>query len=305
MNGSTGFIGTHLRKRLEGEGYEVFALVRTPENVRSPRDLFCEPTNEEQLKALFQKLRPTFVLSLAGRCAPGRNLNNFNVHYEDNVLPALGLARTVPPSVQLALFFGSCEEYGNGLTPFREEQAPIAFSPYGWAKISAHYATLLTCRERAVRYCWLRPFLTFGPGQETEALIPSVIKACLGNKKLPLTAGEQTRDFIYVNDLVEMICLILRNPEGATNQTLNLGSGVPRSIREVASKISEQIGRGTLEFGRLPYRSFEAMSFYSSMEKFHHLYGKFRYTNFDEALRTTITWSEFTSERLADHQVPL
>lgn len=291
MTGSTGFIGRNLRERLMLDGWEVYSLVRKSAEIETSKDLLCDFNDLSVLQAIFNEIEPRFVLSLAGKAGPGRDLTEFSVHYEDNVLPALNIAKTVPTTVELALFFGSCEEYGNGPTPFREDQTPVAFSPYGWGKISAYYATELTCRERNIPYCWLRPFLTFGPGQETDQLVPAVISACLSSKRVPLTPGEQTRDFIYIQDLIGMIKRILKESVKARNQIFNLGSGIPRRVCDVATKIREFIGKGELEMGALPYRSFEAMSFYASVEKYRKTFGDYSLTDFDQALIRTIEGS--------------
>lgn len=235
------------------------------------------------------KTCPEFVVHLAGFTAPGRNPDDFERHMADNILPALVVARALPVSVRLAIFFGSCEEYGNGPAPFREDQVPVCFSPYGWAKSAAREGVLLTGRLVDRPVCWVRPFLTFGPGQRPGLFVPDVIAACLQSRAINLTAGAQTRDFIAVADLCGMVGRMLRTPELARGQTINLCSGQPRTIRSVGDAIRGLVGRGELRWGTLPYRADEAMQFYGSTANYDRLFGRYPITDFDRALADTVS----------------
>jgi nucleoside-diphosphate-sugar epimerase len=190
--------------------------------------------------------------------------------------------------VRLAIFLGSCEEYGNTEPPFREEGPLKVFSPYGWAKISAFHAVSLLAHQRGFPMAWVRPFLTFGPGQRGELFVPSLIEACVTGSSIALTPGEQTRDFVYVEDVVSMLITLVTNPDRAGGTVLNLASGVPRTVRDVGETIHRLVGRGRLNWGGLPYRFDEAMNFYASMERWQSLFGPPPHTAFDDAIQATI-----------------
>ena len=73
-----------------------------------------------------------------------------------------------------------------------------------------------------------------------------------------------------------------------SGQTINLCSGVPRTIRSMAEMIQQKVGSGNLQLGAVPYRSHEMMSFYGSTKKFDSLFGEFQHTPIEEALAKTI-----------------
>jgi nucleoside-diphosphate-sugar epimerase len=200
--------------------------------------------------------------------------------------------------LDFAIFVGSCEEYGNGKPPFIETQEPIVFSPYGWGKIASYQAIKLICTERKINYCWIRPFLTFGPQQSSKSIIPSVILSCLKNENIALTPGEQTRDFIYVEDICEMFRILIKNHKTTNNEIFNLCSGIPRTISSVTHLIQNKIGTGKLLFGKVPYRPNEAMSFYGSNTKFNKYFGEVPLHDFESAIDLTIQSykSNFTNE---------
>jgi len=222
------------------------------------------------VRATMDRIAPEFVVHLASRTLPGRDLGDFEPQIADTILPALTIARSLPGSVRLGVFFGSCEEYGNGSPPFREDQPPVCFSPYGWAKNAA------------------RPFLTFGAGQRRGLFVPDVVRACLEDRPLDLTSGEQTRDFIAVDDVCGMILRMLEAPERARGETINLCSGRPRTIRSVGEAIRGIVGRGDLRWGALPYRAGEAMQFYGSTETYDRLFGPYPLADFDRALADAV-----------------
>lgn len=278
VTGAGGLIGGGLCRWAESQGWQVHRL-----SVRGPLPAGDDPLAEELLA-----IGPDLVVHAAACHSPRHGPAAWPAQVAGTLGPAIRVACAVPPSVRLALFLGSCEEYGNTKPPFVETGPVRAVSPYGWAKIAAFEAVHLIAQRRGLPLCWARPFLTFGPGQAGELVVPSLIAACLGGEPLPLTGGEQTRDFIYVDDVVTMIAAILRRPEVAVGEVVNLGSGVPRTIRDVGEKIRRLAGGGTLLWGALPYRQDEPMEFYASTRHWRTLFGEQSPTPFDDALQATI-----------------
>jgi nucleoside-diphosphate-sugar epimerase len=276
--GASGLIGSGLCRRAEATGWSVIRR-----SVRGAVRLEADP-----LEGDFAEVAPDVVVVCAACPSPRHGPAAWAAQIEGTIAPAVRVARAIPPSVRLAVFLGSCEEYGNTPPPFREDGPLKAFSPYGWAKISAFHAVSLLARQRGFPLTWARPFLTFGPGQRGELLIPSLIDACLAGRSIDLTPGGQTRDFIYVEDVVSMLMTIITNPDIAAGAVLNLASGTPRTVRDVGEKIRSLVGRGQLNWGALPYRFDEAMGFYASMERWHSLFGSPPTTPFEDAIRTTV-----------------
>jgi UDP-glucose 4-epimerase len=293
VTGGTGFIGSHLVRRLADRGCEVHLLVRpgrgsavAGQGVRAHE---CSLADAEDVRSVLTRVAPEFVLHLASRARPGRELTELGAQFENTIQPALSVAAGLPESVRLAIFFGSCEEYGNGPAPFQEDQALVAFSSYGWGKIAAFHGVRMTCLERGLRWTWVRPFLTYGSGRAGGMLLPSLIEGCLADREIPLTGGEQTRDFIHVQDVCLMVERILEDPVRANGLALNLCSGEPRRIRDVAEIVRAAAGRGRLCFGALPYRSREAMQFYGSTDRYRGLFGEVELRPFELELQATVS----------------
>lgn len=293
ITGGTGFIGRHLRGFLHSKGYDVHYISRLPTHLGVGQPHVCDLVREDALSELFSEIRPNYLLHLASLAVPNRNLAELNQHYENTVLPTLTLAHIAPAYLKLAVFFGSCEEYGAGTAPFQEHHPLHAVSPYGWAKISAFHGSKLIAQQRNFPWCWIRPFLCFGAEQHSDSIIPTLIRGCINNEAILLTPGEQTRDFIYVLDLCEMLLTMMQHPQISQGQTLNLASGIPRTILSVARSINKIVGGGTLKFGAKPYRQNEIMSFYGSTSKFTACFGDRQHHSFEEALVATIKAFQF------------
>ena len=112
----------------------------------------------------------------------------------------------------------------------------------------------------------LRLFLTYGPGQDFGRFLPQIIHGCLDEAAFPTTAGEQLRDFCYVEDSVRAIlqALVVTDFSG---EVFNIGSGVPVSIHEMIEKICILTCSGDPQHGELPYRPDENMALYANISK--------------------------------------
>lgn len=289
LSGCTGYIGRNLGLHLSRRGFTVYGMSRKS-GVSLPgfSEIFTiDYSQPETLARAWALAKPDFALHLASELVTGRDFTRLATEFNGTVMPALQFAATVPAETKLCLFWGSCEEYGDSIPPFREDIGQRCFSPYGWGKISAYHATAAIARARGLSWSWIRPFLTFGPGQNNSLFIPTIIRGCREGKKIALTRGEQTRDFLYIDDLCLMVERILQKSSLAREQIFNLCSGEPRKLRAVAEEIQKLVGKGELDFGALPYRSNEAMSFFGSNEKFLATFGPMAFTPFSEALKTT------------------
>lgn len=289
ITGGRGFLGQHLIQRLQQLDIAILSFVRENTTQLQSYEVGVDLSNIEQVTSILHEFKPTETLYLAAQLSPGRSLNDFSDHFQNSIQPMCSFAQSIPKNVKASFFFGSCEEYGNGPTPFKEEQSPVCFSSYGWSKISSYFAVSYILTERKIPWVWARPFLMFGPGQRSNLFLPQIIRACILDESIPLTEGQQTRDFIFVNDVANMILQMINKPEKALGSILNLASGQPRKLRDVGDLIAKLTAKPhLLNWGSLPYRTNEAMSFYASTEKWKQYYGPFVLSDWENSLQQTI-----------------
>ena len=187
--------------------------------------------------------------------------------------------------------FGTCEEYGNGKAPFIENQRELPVSPYSSSKVATTHFCQMIHRITGFPVITIRPFLTYGPKQTSNMLIPSLIRHCLtGLREYKMTLGEQTREFNYITDVVEGVLETARRLD-LFGEIINIGNGKEHKIVDVAQLIIKLTGSSIkLQSGALPYRPGEVFNFFSSTEKFIQSINPPKFTPLREGLEKTILW---------------
>jgi len=300
LTGACGFIGSHLTRRLLDGGAEVHALVRNDTDRFRLRDLiknislwYGDLRDYQSICSCISNSRPQIIFHLAALLNVKRDPALIEPMLETNMNGTLNLIRSVVrEQISLECFVntGSAEEYGNGPVPFVEDQREIPVSPYSASKVAVTHFCQMLHRSMGLPTVTLRPFLVYGPNQDADMFIPSLIKHCLGIKDFPMTEGDQTREFAYIDDIVEAYILAAQHPRAA-GEVINVGSGIEYRIREVAEKIVSKMGNPIrLLIGVLPKRSGETEHFFCSNKKAKELLGWYPKITLDEGLEKTINW---------------
>ncbi len=152
---------------------------------------------------------------------------------------------------------GSQAEYGRIDGKVDESSRPDPVTAYGKAKLAGSIAGPGLAVNLGMAASWIRIFSTYGPGDSSHWLIPSVIRDFLSHRSPDLTEGKQRWDYLFVEDCAEAILAVATSrAEGM----FNVGSGVTVSIREVVEAIRDRIeGAPAPRFGALPYRGDQGM----------------------------------------------
>lgn len=156
------------------------------------------------------------------------------------------------------VFAGSAAVYGaaSGVA----ESHPL--EPATWlGAAKAMAGTLLAAATRTTGRptVELRLYTPYGPGDRPERLIPSIIAAVRAGRPVPLSAGEQERDFVYIDDVIDAFVAAAEH-RGSQPAAYNIGSGSPTKVRELARLLLDLLGAPELaRFGAIPNRPDEIM----------------------------------------------
>lgn len=193
---------------------------------------------------------------------------------------------------------GSSEEYGNNEIPFVETQREQPVSAYSAAKTAiVHFAQMLH-RARGFPVVIVRPSIVYGPMQGGEMLIPSLIRSSILGNGFNTTPGEQTRDFIYIDDVIDGLIRAVAAQE-AIGEIMNLGSGVERRIKDVIELVIKLSGSSIdVNIGARPYRDGEIMRHQCSIEKAKRLLGWQPRVTLEEGLKETVAWYQKHREEI-------
>jgi UDP-glucose 4-epimerase len=150
--------------------------------------------------------------------------------------------------VRRVVFASSGAIYGNQENqPVSETAIPNPRSPYAVSKLSAEYYTHTIGALWGIETVCLRIFNAYGPGQQMPPthppVIPHFVKQAYQNGTLVVHGdGNQTRDYIYVDDVVQALTTS-STAEGISRLTINIGSGVETSIRDLAKQVIDITGK--------------------------------------------------------------
>lgn len=266
--GGTGFIGYHLSKTCLKKNFSVTSIsTKKPVKSRYLKGVKYLLLDISKKRKLNKKLKKNFdyVVNLSGYVDHSHKIKTFNSHY-------LGLKNLVDfflnSNIKKFIQFGSSVEYGFEKCP-QIESTKIKLknlnSIYGKSKYLSSKYLLEMHSKYKFPVIIFRLYLSFGPNQNINRLVPIVINNCLKNKYFDCSHGKQFRDFIYVDDVVNAILIGLKNKKNFG--IYNLGSGKPRKIRDVINKIIEITKRGKAKYGVIKLRKDEPKNLFPSIKK--------------------------------------
>lgn len=263
VTGATGFLGTHLARALAAAGARVHALRRGRGETRLPCPGIVwhqgDMTDAASLAAAVRASRPEVVFHLAA----------YGTAYEQqdeaealavNVVGSHHLFAALAGTEARLVVAGSSAEYGRARGLLCEDRACQPTWIYGAAKNAAVVLLSTLGRQHGREVVTLRPFGPYGPADNPDRVIPHTLTALLAGGDVPLTAGEQVRDFVYVDDCVAAFLAAATFPMAETGRIYNIGSGQGVRIRDLALTLARAVGAGAesrLRFGAQPYREGE------------------------------------------------
>ncbi len=298
ITGGSGFIGSHLTRRLIEEGARPVLVVRPESNLWQIKDIVsrvklvkADITDYDNLCKAIKKINPKKIFHLAAYVDVDRSFEKSDLALKINTRGTINLLRALE-DVNYDCFVntGTCEEYGDGPTPFKENQPVSPVSPYSASKSAATLFCRMYCKTQNRPIITLRPFTTYGPGQGLNMFVSQVIVSALQKKDFKTSKGEQTREFNYVTDVVDGYIKASTSP-GAIGEIINLGTGVECPIKDVAERIVTMMGNPIrIKFGALPYRTQEIWHLYCDNTKARKLLNWKPVVSLDEGLEKTIKW---------------
>ncbi len=268
VTGATGFIGTHCLCEVLAGGYdEVHAVSRSGQGPAAAKLTWhaADLRDAEAALRLIDAVKPTHVLHLAWIATPGVYLSSpENI---DWMQATIALARAfAAQGGERFVGVGTCAEYAPSDVACGEETTPLApVSVYGHAKAATWHAVAAIGEASAVKVAWGRIFVPYGPGDLPQRLIPGALAALRAGEPLPLSSGDQKRDFVYAPDAAKMLAGLLGSD--ATG-AFNIGSGEASSVRSVMEALADRFNaRHLLQFGARTPRAWEPPLLAADMAK--------------------------------------
>ncbi len=258
VTGAAGFLGGHVSRLLMKAGAEVHALRHRVAPAAHGGAIWHQGDllDGRRLRDLLAGINPEFVFHLAAYGArPGEQDRERMIAV--NVDGSAALWSALPGTVGRIVIAGTCREYADADGPVAEDYPCDPRSSYVASKHAAVVLLSSFAHEDRRSLVVLRPFGPYGPGDDSDRVVPFAIRGLLTGEPVLLSPGDQLCDFAFVEDHARAFALaaLANVPEPVA--IYNIGGGVSMSLRSLIEMAADVVGGGAasrLQFGALTYR---------------------------------------------------
>ena len=256
LTGASGFVGKQIFKALSASNFRIVPVVRTGkessfqsqsnvDRIVCSSDIFQESTDwwAEQCEGI------DVVIHAAWYAEPRKYLQSSK--NMDCLVGSLNFARgAVIAGVKRFVGIGTCFEYDLSAGVLSKDSPLNPLTPYASTKVALYMALSHWLPEQSVEFAWCRLFYLYGEGEDERRLVPYLHKQLVKGEEVELTSGKQIRDFLDVSEAGRVIAEVAA---GEQHGPINVCSGEPITVRQLAEQIGDTYGRrDLLKFGSRP-----------------------------------------------------
>lgn len=251
--GGAGFIGSNLIRTLIGRKDDIKVYVLEPSFANISRldgmevQVFRGTLQDiDFVQSIIEANHIDTIVHLVATIIPGSTFEDYKREYQQVIFPTIELMQyCAQKDIKFVYFSSGGTVYGNrtDMTPFKETDPMAPISYYGWSKQMMENSILYVHRTAGLKYLIVRPSNPYGHGQNIHAkqgLIAVALGKILAGEPIVVWGdGSNVRDYIYIDDLCEVLCLLLE--KDVCNTTLNIGSGVGASINDIIQVLRDVV----------------------------------------------------------------
>lgn len=258
VTGGEGFLGKALIKKLCLLGANIYSFDIAFTKKETYHQHSIDITNPEILQREVSKIKPEYIFHLAALLDRTRDFEKANAISAVNLGGTVNLLNALKEINFTNFIFASTSEvYGLNLEkPYQETDQAEAASPYSLSKLNAENAIKTFSKIYKKDFTILRLFNFYGEGMPSGFFISDLVEKLNNNEDFNMTLGEQKRDFLKIESIVE--ALVLSTKTLAFGKIYNVCSGNGIKIKDLAEKFKAQFNSTSkINFGALPYRKNE------------------------------------------------
>lgn len=278
ITGLSGFIGGYLAKRLRGK-YEIY-------------DLDCDLLDKSAIDSRLDYVQPDFIIHLAARTEVEKSFYEQTSFSEVNYVGTINLIESARQlkNLELLVFSSTMETYGwqpisdtirdgkedpNNIPAFTEETIQNPNAPYAVAKVGCELYLKYAERSYGIPFTAFRQTNTYGRVDNDFFVVEQIIMQMLTNEtEINLGYGEPYRNFLWIDDLIDMYETVLENPDKAKGEIFCTGPDNAIKIKDLVNIIADKLDwKGTVNWNRKPKRHGEIYLLNSSNQKAKNLLG--------------------------------
>jgi nucleoside-diphosphate-sugar epimerase len=245
ITGASGFVGRAVCNYIDFDQYEVHALTSSTNSTKSDSEIAfhqCDFLNRVEQERIFKALKASHLIHLAWNTEPSNYNLPINYDWLSSSMHMIELFAKY--GGERLLITGSGVEYDWKYSFCNENSTPTSNeSLYGACKnILRQFATSY-CAEMGLSLTWPRLFFIYGPHENKARLIPHIISQLLNGNHASIKSGELYRDYLSVNEYGKAINQLF---DSQVEGVINIASGIPTKIEDIALYIGSYLGREDL-----------------------------------------------------------
>lgn len=293
VTGASGFVGSHVARAALDRGHEVVAVVRSRTRCARLEELSADLRlveadlrDPESMRRAASEASPDVALHLGWSIGPDCYDSPANLACVGGSLALLqGLVEAGCPRI---VFVGTHLELAPSAGDLNEDDPVAPHNLYAACKDAVHRIARAYVASTGSSFVWARLFNVYGPGQADWALVSYIIRHLLEERRCPMTHGEQVRVFLHVRDVADALLDVGRS---SVRGVVHVGSDGIVSVRELALRIGEQLGRSELlSFGELAPTIRDSPRIVGAKARLYSEVGFRPRLSLDEGLADTIDW---------------
>jgi len=296
VTGAGGFTGSHLSRALVSQGADVKAYVKRGSPISNLDDIkdqvqIIKGDIQDFTNLLNAMKGVDYVFHVAAIVPVHESRDLPYLSTQVNTVGTFNVAwAALQSNVKKLLYTSTCHVYGNqpeSQLPIKEEAVPNPLDIYSATKYAGEVLLKQFVNIDGIEIIITRAFNKYGPNQVGDWLFPRTIKKVLTQNKIKVGNPNSTRDYSYVEDVVQGYILALE--KGKNGDIFNLGSGKENSVKKVVEKIVEISGRDvSLEWET--FRTVDILRSFGDCTKAKKVLGWEAKTSLDEGIRKTVEW---------------
>lgn len=244
ITGGSGFIGSHAVRHFVESGDNVLNIDKLTyasnlESTKLSKFVNLDIKDTKSLLEEVEKFCPDVIVNFAAETHVDNSINDCNPFIESNIFGTTSVLKVCKELKIKLLHISTDEVYGPASSnAFTEDSVLNPMNPYSVTKAAADLMIKSWRNTFGIDYIIVRPSNNYGPGQYKEKLIPKFLDCIENSKKFPLYgAGDQEREWTYVEDTAKIVRSILNKESIVWNNTYNLSSGISLKNNEVLRKV--------------------------------------------------------------------
>ncbi|MEM3361745.1 MAG: GDP-mannose 4,6-dehydratase [Candidatus Anstonellaceae archaeon] len=305
ITGATGFVGSHLAKRLINYNSNVIVLIRS----QDPNSyFFTEGLNKKcilvhgdirdknRISEIIQKYEIETIFHLAAQPIVTNAILDPYITFDTNIFGTINILEASRKFnfIKEVIVASSDKAYGSSKNlPYREDMPLLGEAPYDVSKSCADLISLSYAKTYGLPISVSRCGNIYGPGDlNFSRIIPGAIKAALTNSTLVIRSdGKPIREYIFVDDVIDGYLLLAENIAKTKGEAFNFSSGEKLSVLEVIEKV-KKILKKDIKFKILNQAKNEIKEQYLSYQKAQKILNWKPKFNINEGIKKTYPWYE-------------